>query len=198
VNTAGVIPIIFSSAIMTFPTLILGAFLQGGEGFLGSLSRYFSMSSPLNLYDGFELSIGGVFPLLKSLNLYLIIYSVLTIFFCYFYTAVAFNPVDVADNLKKWGSFIPGRRPGKQTADYVDFVLTRITLPGSVMLVFIAVLPQVISISYEIPWVFTDIIGGTGLIIVVGVLLDTMKQIESQLMMRHYEGFRWRRARAWR
>ena len=194
VNTAGVIPIIFSSAIMTFPALLMGGFIRGGEGPLAWLGEFFSMGSRMNPYDTFQLRTGGVFLLLKSLNMYLLIYILLTIFFCYFYTAVTFNPVDIADNLKKSGSFIPGRRPGKATSEYIDFVLTRITLVGSIFLVAIAVLPQIISISYNVPWAFTDIVGGTGLIIVVGVLLDTMKQIESQLLMRHYEGFRWRRA----
>jgi len=198
INTAGVIPIIFSSAIMSFPALILGGLMGQGEGFLPWLGRLFSMGSPINPYDLYDMQSGGVFLLLKSMNMYLVVYCLLTIFFCYFYTAVTFNPVDIGDNLKKSGSFIPGRRPGKATSEYIDFVLTRITLVGSVFLVFIAVLPQIISISYNVPWAFTDIVGGTGLIIVVGVLLDTMKQIESQLMMRHYEGFRWRRARATR
>jgi preprotein translocase subunit SecY len=192
VNTAGVIPIIFSSAIMTFPTFILGGFFQNS-----SVGEFFNMQSRFNPYDWFELDeYGGIFPLMKAINAYLFIYTLLTIFFCYFYTAVTFNPRDIADNLKKSGSFIPGRRPGRTTADYIDFVLTRITLVGSVFLVFVAMLPQVISVSYKVAWAWTDIVGGTGLIIVVGVLLDTMKQIESQLLMRHYEGFRWRRARA--
>jgi len=196
VNTAGVIPIIFSSAIMSFPALALGGLTRSGEGFMRGLGEFFSMGSRINLYDSFDMQSGGILLLLRSVNMYLIIYCILTIFFCYFYTAVTFNPADIADNLKKSGSFIPGRRPGKSTSEYIDFVLTRITLVGAVFLVFIAVLPQIISVSYNIPWAFTDIVGGTGLIIVVGVLLDTMKQIESQLMMRHYEGFRWRRARA--
>ncbi|KPL12342.1 hypothetical protein AMJ85_00980 [candidate division BRC1 bacterium SM23_51] len=196
VNTAGVIPIIFSSAIMSFPMFVFGGFTGGGEGVFGWFSELLSMNSRMNPYDFFDMQAQGIFPLLRSLNMYLFIYSLLTIFFCYFYTAVTFNPVDIGDNLKKSGSFIPGRRPGRATSDYIDFVLTRITLVGAVFLVFVAVLPQIISISYNIPWAFTDIVGGTGLIIVVGVLLDTMKQIESQLLMRHYEGFRWRRARA--
>ena len=196
VNTAGVIPIIFSGAIMMFPGLILSPFMRGGEGALWWLGELFSMSSRYNPYDRLGLQSGGILYLLKAVNMYLFVYSLLTIFFCYFYTAVTFNPVDIADNLKKSGGFIPGRRPGKATSDYIDFVLTRITLVGAVFLVGVAVLPQIISISYEIPYNFTDLIGGTGLIIVVGVLLDTWKQIESQLMMRHYDGFRWRRGRA--
>ena len=195
VNTAGVIPVIFSSAIMSFPMFLFGGFI-GGTGVLSTLGEFFSMTSSFNPYDWFDLRIGGIFPLLRSLNMWMFVYTILTVFFCYFYTAVTFNPRDIADNLKKSGSFIPGRRPGRATADYIDYVLTRITLVGSVFLVFVALLPQVISISYNVDWTFTDIVGGTGLIIVVGVLLDTMKQIESQLLMRHYEGFRWRRARA--
>lgn len=198
VNTAGVIPIIFSSAIMSFPMFVFGGFTQGGEGVFGWLSELMSMNSRMNPYDLFDMEGRGIFPLLRSLNMYLVIYALLTIFFCYFYTAVTFNPVDIADNLKKSGSFIPGRRPGRSTSDYIDFVLTRITLVGAIFLVSVALLPQVISVSYDIPWAFTDIIGGTGLIIVVGVLLDTMKQIESQLLMRHYEAFRWRRGRGGR
>lgn len=195
VNTAGVIPIIFSGAIMMFPSLVFGSFTRSGEGFLWWLGEVFSMTSPYNPYYLLGLQSGGVLYLMRALNMYLLVYSLLTIFFCYFYTAVTFNPVDIADNLKKSGGFIPGRRPGKATSDYIDFVLTRITLVGAVFLVSVAVLPQIISISYEIPFAFTALIGGTGLIIVVGVLLDTWKQIESQLMMRHYEGFRWRRGR---
>ncbi len=198
VNTAGVIPVIFSSAIMTFPTFVLGGFIRGGEGFFNWLGELFSMTSRFNPYDYFDMEYGGIFPLLKNINLYHVIYAVLTIFFCYFYTAVTFNPTDIADNLKKSGSFIPGRRPGKATSEYIDFVLTRITLVGAFFLVAIALLPQFISIAYNVPWAFTDVVGGTGLLIVVGVLLDTMKQIESQLLMRHYEGFKWRRARAGR
>jgi preprotein translocase subunit SecY len=198
VNTAGVIPIIFSSAIMSFPTLILGNLFQGGDSVLSRFGEFFTMGSRYNPYDWFELQSGGIFLLLKAADSYLFIYTLLTIFFCYFYTAVTFNPVDIADNLKKSGGFIPGRRPGKATSEYIDFVLTRITLVGSFLLVAIAVLPMILTISYTIPWTVTDIVGGTGLIIVVGVLLDTMKQIESQLLMRHYEGFRWRRARGTR
>jgi preprotein translocase subunit SecY len=199
VNTAGVIPIIFSSAIMSFPGLVFGGFVRRSEsqggGFLAWLGEFFSMDSTINPYQILGLETGGIFHLLRSVNMYLLIYSILTIFFCYFYTAVIFNPIDIADNLKKSGGFIPGRRPGKATSEYIDYVLTRITLVGSVFLVIVAVLPQIITVSYRVDWNITNVIGGTGLIIVIGVLLDTMKQIESQLMMRHYEGFRWRRGR---
>jgi len=122
--------------------------------------------------------------------MYSFLYILLTMFFCYFYTAITFNPIDTAENLKKYGAFVPGRRPGKNTADYIDFVLTRITLVGAVFLVCVAMLPQIISVAFNVPWQLSDLVGGTGLIIVVGVLLDLMKQIESQLLMRHYDGFK--------
>lgn len=116
------------------------------------------------------------------------IYAILVIFFTYFYTAVTFNPNDVADNLKKWGGFIPGLRPGRPTAEFLDRILTRITLVGAIFLAFIAILPTLMARVTGIP---TSLVyfGGTSLLIVVGVALDTMKQIESQLLMRHYEGF---------
>jgi len=119
-----------------------------------------------------------------------VLYTILTIFFCFFYTAITFNPNDTAENLKKSGAFIPGRRPGKPTSDYIDFVLTRITLVGAVFLVTVALMPNVFNVGFNIPWAMTDFVGGTGLIIVIGVLLDTMKQVESHLLMRHYDGFR--------
>ncbi|MBF0385637.1 MAG: preprotein translocase subunit SecY, partial [Candidatus Omnitrophica bacterium] len=120
---------------------------------------------------------------------YYIIYSVLIVFFCYFYTAIVFNPVDVAENMKKHGGFIPGVRPGTQTADYLDFVLTRITLAGALFICFIAVMPDAIMASFKVPYIIASFFGGTGVLIVVGVMLDTLKQIESHLMMRHYDGF---------
>ncbi|MCK5406162.1 MAG: preprotein translocase subunit SecY, partial [Candidatus Krumholzibacteria bacterium] len=103
----------------------------------------------------------------------------------YFYTAIVLNPVDLADNMKKSGGFIPGIRPGKRTAEYIDRILTRITLPGAIFLAFIAVLPDVLIRQVNVPFYF----GGTGLLIVVGVMLDTLRQIESHLLMRHYDGF---------
>ncbi len=202
VNTAGVIPVIFSSAILAFPGF-LATYISGGReggGFLGSL---FSTQSPYNLYSmlqrwGFEQE--GVFLILKSFNLHHVLFALLTGFFCYFYTAIAFNPDDVANNLKKSGAFIPGKRPGKPTSEYIDFVLTRITTVGAVFLVLIAVAPLILETSYQMPGQAASFVGGTGLIIVIGVFLDTLRQIESQLLMRHYEGFALRRSSAarWR
>lgn len=192
VNTAGVIPVIFSSAILSFPGLIFSWLGPGGQGFLYDLGQWFDINSRQNPYYWLGLSKGGIFYLLKVLNLYTVLYAILTMFFCYFYTAITFNPVDTAENLKKYGAFIPGRRPGKPTSDFIDFVLTRVTLVGAIFLVSVALLPNVFVVSFQIPWALTDFVGGTGLIIVIGVLLDTMKQVESHLLMRHYEGFKLR------
>jgi preprotein translocase subunit SecY len=119
--------------------------------------------------------------------LHLIIFAALIIFFTYFYTAIIFNPIDTSDNLRKYGAFIPGVRPGRPTALYIDKVLTRITLPGAVFMAIIAVLPTILMSTLRVPF-FKDF-GGTSLLITVGVALETVNQLESQLLMRHYEGF---------
>jgi len=161
VNTAGVIPIIFAQSIIMFPAT-LGNFFPEND-FWMSLSRIFT---PPHF-------------------VYVIIYSALIILFAYFYTAVILNPRDVADNLKKTSGFIPGVRPGTKTAEYIDRVLTRVTLPGAIFLAVIAILPDLMIYYLNVPFYF----GGTGLLIVVGVALDTLQQIESHLLMRHYDGF---------
>jgi preprotein translocase subunit SecY len=165
VNQAGVIPIIFASSVLYFPTL------------LGSVVQW----EPLrNFFDNHLLN--------QASPVYIAIYGLLVVFFAYFYTAISFNPVDTADNIRKYGGFIPGIRPGKPTADYLSNILTRITLPGSLFLATIALIPSIAFIIMGInPNVFP--FGGTSVLIVVGVALETMKQIESQLTMRHYEGF---------
>jgi len=193
VNTAGVIPVIFSSAILTLPQtlfMFVGAQETGG---IGGLGAWFSPLSPYNLYNAFGVEKQSIFLLLKVANLHTLLFIILTGFFCFFYTAVTFNPQDVAENLKKTGAFIPGYRPGKQTADYIDTVLTRITTVGAVFLVSVALIPSVLSQAFDVHWSYAEFAGGTGLIIVVGVVLDTMKKIEAQLLMRHYDGFRIRR-----
>jgi preprotein translocase subunit SecY len=116
---------------------------------------------------------------------YNIVYGLMIVFFAYFYTAIVFNPVDLADNMKKQGGFIPGIRPGKRTSEFIDRVLTRITLPGAIFFALIAVLPNIMSSAFNVTFYF----GGTGLLIVVGVALDTLQQVESHLIMRHYDGF---------
>jgi preprotein translocase subunit SecY len=164
VNQGGVIPIIFAQSIILFPATI--------AGFI-----------PNQTFQKIAMS------LTKGEWVYNISYSLLIIFFSYFYAAITFNPIDVADNMKKYGGFVPGIRPGRQTAEYLDFVMTRITLPGSLFLALIAVFPSIISAWLKIPYLVASFFGGTGLLIIVGVMLDTMKQIESHLLMRHYEGF---------
>lgn len=190
-NTAGVIPVIFSSAILSFPAFVLP--MMGNDvGSIGyEINGWLEMNSSHNPYYAMDLQMGGVFNLLKAINMYSLSYILLTVFFCFFYTAITLNPVDLADNLKKSGAFIPGIKPGKHTADYVDHILVRITVVGALLLVVVAMVPEILFVSFGIPFAFAQIAGGTGLIIVVGVILDTMKQIESQLMMRHYEGFKY-------
>ena len=163
INTAGVIPPIFASSIIMFPATIAN-FLSVKE-------------IPWLQYAVNALSPGHI--------VYNLIYVLFIIFFCYFYTAVHFNPVDVADNMKKYGGFIPGIRPGKNTAEYIDKVLTRITLSGAIYVSAVCILPQILIYKLHVPFYF----GGTALLIVVGVAMDTANQIESHMLSRHYEGF---------
>jgi preprotein translocase subunit SecY len=160
INSSGVIPPIFASSILMFPATI-AQFTQ-----VGWLQTFSQMMSP-----------GGIY--------YNLLYVGFIVFFCYFYTAVTFNPVDVADNMKKNGGYIPGIRPGKRTADYIDRVLTRITLGGAVYVSAVCVLPTLLITKFNVPFYF----GGTALLIVVGVAIDTIAQIESHMLSRHYEGF---------
>lgn len=164
VNTAGVMPIIFAQSIMFIPSTLF-SFFPNNE-FIGSIAGYFS-------YESFT---------------YAFIYALMIIFFTYFYTAIAFNPQDVAENMKKQGGFIPGIRPGKQTAEFIDNILTKITLPGSVFLAIVAILPTFVM-KFGVSPSFGSFFGGTSLLIMVGVALDTLQQIESHLLMRHYDGF---------
>ncbi|MGA8264344.1 MAG: preprotein translocase subunit SecY [Ignavibacteriaceae bacterium] len=164
VNTAGVMPIIFAQSIMFIPATVIQFFPN--NDFLQGLMRYFDYTSPV----------------------YSFIYALMIVFFTYFYTAIAFNPKDVADNMKKQGGFIPGVRPGKQTSEFIDNILTKITLPGSIFLAIVAILPAFVS-GYGVSRQFAQFFGGTSLLIIVGVALDTLQQIESHLVMRHYDGF---------
>ncbi|OGU75055.1 MAG: preprotein translocase subunit SecY [Ignavibacteria bacterium RBG_16_34_14] len=164
VNTAGVMPIIFAQSIMFIPNTVLSFFPD--NDFLQTIAGYFDYTSPV----------------------YSAIYALMIVFFTYFYTAIAFNPKDVADNMKKQGGFIPGIRPGKQTSEFIDNILTKITLPGSIFLAIIAILPAFVS-AWGVSGQFAQFFGGTSLLIIVGVALDTLQQIESHLLMRHYDGF---------
>ncbi len=164
VNTAGVMPIIFAQAIMFLPNTVL-SFFPDNE-FLQSLAPYFQFTS----------------------FTYSFIYALMIVFFTYFYTAIAFNPQEVAETMKKQGGFIPGIRPGKQTAEFIDNILTKITLPGSIFLAIVAILPAFV-IRFGVSPTYGSFFGGTSLLIIVGVALDTLQQIESHLLMRHYDGF---------
>ena len=184
VNTGGVIPVIFASSILAFPATIAGMF-KGG--WVDRVQEQIAYGMPL----------------------YNLLYVAGIIFFCYFYTAIIFNPDDVAENMRKYGGFIPGIRPGKRTAEYIDTILTRITLAGAIYLALIAILPQFLISGFKVApipfvgeWLDANLpkfitqgmnvqffFGGTSLLIVVGVAMDTVQQVESQLIMRHYDGF---------
>ena len=161
VNTAGVIPIIFAQSLIMLPS---------------TLALYFHGNAAIQ-------AVAGWFQ--HGTWVYVVVYSLTIIFFTYFYTAIVLNPTDMADNMKKYGGFIPGIRPGRKTSEYIDRILSRITLPGAIFLALIAVLPDLLIARFNVPFYF----GGTSVLIVVGVALDTLQQIESHLIMRHYEGF---------
>lgn len=160
VNVSGVIPPIFASSLLMFPATI-GSFLEPGR-----IKDFFDLFSPTGM-------------------LYEMLFVLLIIFFCYFYTAVTFNPEDVANNLKKWGGYVPGLRPGKPTSEYIERTLNRLTLGGALYVSAVCVLPTILVARFNVPFYF----GGTALLIVVGVAMDTMSQIESHMLTRHYEGF---------
>ena len=162
-NTAGVIPPIFASSILLMPLTIAGFSGGSAPGFLGTITAYLGPGQPL----------------------YLVVYVGMIVFFAFFYTAIVFNPADTADNLKKYGGFIPGIRPGKNTADYLDFVLTRLTVAGAAYLAIVCILPEILRAqNAAIPFYF----GGTSLLIVVSVTMDTVAQIHSHLLAHQYEG----------
>jgi preprotein translocase subunit SecY len=185
VNTGGVIPVIFASSILTFPATFAGAFAP--ESWMAAAVRQIGYGMPL----------------------YNLLYVTGIIFFAYFYTAIIFNPDDVSENMRKYGGFIPGIRPGKRTAEYIDTILARITLVGAIYLALVAIIPEFLMTGFKtgpIPIIgpsleaampnfvtnglgVTFFFGGTSLLIVVGVAMDTVNQVESQLIMRHYDGF---------
>lgn len=166
VNTAGVMPIIFAQSIMFIPQTV-ASFFPNSEA-MNTLAAYFDPTS----------------------FVYSFVFALLIVFFTYFYTAIAFNPIDVAENMKKHGGFIPGVRPGKKTSEFIDNILTKITLPGSIFLALIAVFPYLVVVRFfKVSYDFASFFGGTSLLIVVGVALDLLQQLESHLLMRHYDGF---------
>jgi preprotein translocase subunit SecY len=163
INSSGVIPPIFASSLLLLPTTIANFMANGqGPGWLATISAYLAGGSPL----------------------FLALYGGLIIFFTFFYTAIVFNPTETADNLRKYGGFIPGIRPGKNTADYLDYVLTRLTVVGALYLAAVCLLPQFLISEYAVPFYF----GGTSLLIVVSVTMDTVAQIQSHLIAHQYEG----------
>lgn len=165
VNTAGVMPIIFAQAIMFIPSTV-GAFFPNSD-FMQGVMRWFGIDHPF----------------------YWLVFGGMIVFFTYFYTAMAFDPVQVSTTIKQQGGFIPGVRPGKKTAEYIDNILTKVTLPGSFFLAFVAIFPYVLMQVMDIRYDLASFFGGTSLLIIVGVALDTLQQVESHLMMRHYDGF---------
>ncbi|MER5453570.1 MULTISPECIES: preprotein translocase subunit SecY [unclassified Micromonospora] len=169
VNQAGVIPVIFGSSLLYLPQLALQFFDQNDPGQTQAWIQN-------NLVD-------------PTSPIYIAVYFLLIIFFTYFYVSITFNPTEVADNMKKYGGFVPGIRPGKPTADYLDFILSRITLPGALYLAIISILPNFFFIWLDRQQYLNFPFGGTAVLIMVGVALETSKQIESQLMQRNYEGF---------
>lgn len=162
VNYSGVMPIIFASALLVFPAAILSRF-----DITRPLANLLSMGSPF----------------------YLALEAALILFFSYFWVATQFNPLQIADDLKRNGGYVPGIRPGRPTAEYLDKTMTRITLVGAVFLTVISVIPTVMANQFGVPWIVASFFGGTSQLIVVGVTLDTMRQVESHLLMRHYDGF---------
>ncbi len=165
INTAGVMPIIFAQSIMFLPATFLSFFPENEV----------MQSIAANLaYDSWW---------------YALVFGTMIVFFTYFYTAIAFNPKEVADTMRRQGGFIPGVRPGKSTAEFIDNILTRITLPGAISLAIIAILPTFLSKFAHVEQGFAQFFGGTSLLIIVGVGLDTLQQVESHLLMRHYDGF---------
>jgi preprotein translocase subunit SecY len=164
INYSGVMPIIFAQSILMFPAVLL---------------RRIPIGIAQRLADALTMETG----------LYLALYGLLILFFSYFWVATQFNPVQIADDLKKYGGYVPGIRPGRQTAEFLDSTMTRITLSGAVFLTVIAVIPTVLARQFSVPWLVASFFGGTSLLIVVGVMLDTMRQVESHLLMRHYDGF---------
>jgi preprotein translocase subunit SecY len=164
INTSGVIPPIFASSLLLLPATVANFEANGQSGFswIGEITAYLAHGRPL----------------------YMLLYVALIVFFCFFYTAIVFNPTETADNLRKYGGFIPGIRPGKNTADYLDYVLTRLTVVGAGYLAAVCILPEILISEYSVPFYF----GGTSLLIVVSVTMDTVAQIHSHLLAHQYEG----------
>jgi preprotein translocase subunit SecY len=157
-------PIIFAQSILMFPAIILRRI---PSDIAQNLANQLTMDSAL----------------------YMVLYGIMILFFSYFWVATQFNPVQIADDLKKYGGYVPGVRPGGPTAEFLDMTMTKITLAGALFLTIIAVIPSLMNRQFDVPWLVSSFFGGTSLLITVGVMLDTMRQVESHLLMRHYDGF---------
>jgi preprotein translocase subunit SecY len=164
VNYSGVMPLIFASALLAFPAAIMS---RVPWSWTKTLAASFSIGEPLYLFS----------------------YAILILFFSYFWVATQFNPLQIADDLKRNGGYVPGIRPGRPTAEFLDKTMTRVTLIGAIGLTVIAVLPSIVNLQFDVPFLVASFMGGTSLLIIVGVALDTMRQVESHLLMRHYDGF---------
>ena len=164
INYSGVMPIIFAQSILMFPAILL---------------RRLPFAFAKTIADAITMDTG----------LYMVLYGLMILFFSYFWVATQFNPIQIADDLKKYGGYVPGIRPGTPTAEFLDSTMTKITLAGALFLTIIAVIPSIMYRQYSIPWLVSSFFGGTSLLITVGVMLDTMRQVESHLLMRHYDGF---------
>ena len=172
VNTAGVMPIIFASSIMSLPSIVIAIVGKTPSGIAGEIVNVLTSSNWLN-------------PAKPIYSIGLLIYIFLVVFFAYFYTSISFNPIEIADNMKKQGGFVPGIRPGKPTSDYLSKILNNMVFIGAVGLLVVAIIPMIVSGVFGVNVSF----GGTSLIIIVGVVLETLKQIESLMLVRHYKGF---------
>lgn len=172
VNTAGVMPIIFASSIMSLPSIVIAIVGKTPSGIAGEIVNVLNTANWLN-------------PSKPVYSIGLILYIILVVFFAYFYTSISFNPIEIADNMKKQGGFVPGIRPGKPTSDYLSKILNNMVFIGAVGLLVVAIIPMIVSGVFGVNVSF----GGTSLIIIVGVVLETLKQIESLMLVRHYKGF---------
>ena len=166
INYSGVMPIIFAQSILMFPMIVLQRF-PASWGWPQALATHLGPDAALHM----------------------ILYGIMILFFSYFWVATQFHPVQIADDLKKYGGYVPGVRPGRPTAEFLDNTMTKITLAGALFLTVIAVIPTVMNRQFEVPYLVASFFGGTSLLITVGVMLDTMRQVESHLLMRHYDGF---------
>ena len=192
VNQAGVMPIIFASSLLMFPYFILNSLKQATQTWTIP-KKIGDVVQPMGFFDSIKYGLGSFFDsgadaFQSHGYVYTLFYIVLIYFFCYFWTAITFNPKDMSENLKDYGSFIPGYRPGRRTADYLEKVMMRITFVGAAFLSIVAVIPSLVQSQFAVDFAVASFLGGTGLLIVVSVCLDLVQKIDSHLIMRNYSG----------